>query len=696
MQGPEQDVQEVQDGGFLPCRSAHQLHLGQLDVGGAEVVVDQVVEPLCRIMEAEGLDGLGGRGEFRPQPFTHPEFGFAEFWIGGQRDVLSEVHLDESCRIPELVAEVPGGLEPRGAHGDVGAGRGHDGQGEAQGVGAELLHDLEGIDDVALGLGHLLAAGVPHQAVEVDLAEGHFAHPGEARHGHARHPEEQDVVARNEHAGGVVALELRGLLGPAEHAEGPQRRAEPGVQRVWILLQFPCSACAACGGRLHLHMKPAALGAGPGRDAVAPHQLAADAPVLDVGEPVLPDGGVVGGRELDAAVADGLQGHARGVLHVHEPLLADQRLQHGATAVAEADLVGVVLHLHQEALFLEIGHHALPGLEAVQARVDAGGGGHLRIEADDGDGVQLQALACGEVVGIVGGRHLHAAGAEGGVHEAVGHHGDLAAREGVVHELADHALVPLVVGVHGHGRVAQHGLGPRGGDHHLAAAVRQGIAQVPELAPALLVLHFQIAQRRLEGGIPLDHAGSAVDAAGLVALHEDLAHGLVESRIQREAVARPVHGAAQALELVLDGALVLLLPRPDAGLEGVPAQLVAVRALGLELALHHHLRGDAGVVGAGHPEGVVALGPLEAREHIMQRVHQGVAHVQVARDVGRRDDDGPGLLAALGGRLEGAGVLPHRVPARLRRPEVESLVHLAHCHPCLGLSRLPTGPADWE
>jgi hypothetical protein len=61
----------------------------------------------------------------------------------------------------------------------------------ADGVGAVLLRHLQRVDDVALGLGHLLPLGVAHQAVDVDLAERHFAHELQAHHHHAGHPEEQ-------------------------------------------------------------------------------------------------------------------------------------------------------------------------------------------------------------------------------------------------------------------------------------------------------------------------------------------------------------------------------------------------------------------------------------------------------------------------------------------------------------------------
>ena len=49
-----------------------------------------------------------------------------------------------------------------------------------------------------------------------------------------------------------------------------------------------------------------------------------------------------------------------------------------------------------------------------------------------------------------------------------------------------------------------------------------------------------------------------------------------------------------------------VLPRPDAFGEGFAAEVAAGRAFGGELALDHHLGGDAGVVGAGDPDGGVA------------------------------------------------------------------------------------------
>jgi hypothetical protein len=77
--------------------------------------------------------------------------------------------------------------------------------------------------------------------------------------------------------------------------------------------------------------------------------------------------------------------------------------------------------------------------------------------------------------------------------------------------------------------------------------------------------------------------------------------------------------------------------------------------------LHHRLRGDAGVVGAGHPQGVVTLHPPPADEHVLQRVVERVAHVQGAGHVRRRDDDREGFAIRVRVAVEVAALLPEFV-----------------------------------
>ncbi len=70
------------------------------------------------------------------------------------------------------------------------------------------------------------------------------------------------------------------------------------------------------------------------------------------------------------------------------------------------------------------------------------------------------------------------------------------------------------------------------------------------------------------------------------------------------------------------------------------AQLVPAELLFLQQPpLDDRLRGDAGVIGAGHPERLEALHPFLADEDVLERVVQSVAEVQRAGHVRRRDDD---------------------------------------------------------
>jgi len=48
-------------------------------------------------------------------------------------------------------------------------------------------------------------------------------------HDHARHPEEQDVIARFHHRGRVEAAQIGRVIWPAQRRERPKARAEPGI-----------------------------------------------------------------------------------------------------------------------------------------------------------------------------------------------------------------------------------------------------------------------------------------------------------------------------------------------------------------------------------------------------------------------------------------------------------------------------------
>ena len=277
------------------------------------------------------------------------------------------------------------------------------------------------------------------------------------------------------------------------------------------------------------------------------------------------------------------------------------------------------------------------------------------------------------VVEIVSRRDLDAARAEGRIDEGIGDHRDVALGERQAHPPPDEGAVTLVLGMHRHRRIAQQGLRPGGRHHHVTAAAGEGVAQVPQLAVLLLCLHLQVRQRGEQHRVPVDQAFAAVDEPRGVQLHEHLDDGARQLLVHGETIARPVHRIAEAAHLRGDGAAGLGLPGPDALEKGLAPERAARRALRVQLPLHHHLRGNAGVIGTRLPQRRIAQHAVVADERVHQRVLERVPHVQRPGHVRRRDHDA--IRRAGGARREPAVRLPALVAAPLN---VLRRVHLVH------------------
>ncbi len=365
-------------------------------------------------------------------------------------------------------------------------------------------------------------------------------------------------------------------------------------------------------------------------------------------------------------------------LGLDEPLGGDERLDDRLAALAGAQAHGIVFGLDEVAAFLEVGQHAAAGFEAVDAGVAPGGGGHDAVFVDHLNLRQIVAAAGFEIVDIVRRCDLDHAGAESGVGQLVQNDGDLAVHQGKLDGLAVEVEVARVLGVDRHGGVAEHGFRARRGYSQKAArhAVDR-IADVPEVALDVAVRHFQVGDGRVATRAPVDHVLAAVNQALFVEADENLSHGAGESGIEGEALARPIATGAEADHLVLDGVAGLRLPFPNAFFELVAAEVAVVDALFGQFARHHHLGGDAGVVGAWQPQGVVAEHTVPADGDIDFGVFEHVADVQRPGHIGRRNDEREYPPRAPGGGVEEAGVDPPLRPVRLKPL---GLVHFFNLH----------------
>ncbi len=252
-----------------------------------------------------------------------------------------------------------------------------------------------------------------------------------------------------------------------------------------------------------------------------------------------------------------------------------------------------------------------------------------------------------EVIEVVRRRDLHGAGALLGVGVVVADDRDAAADQRQDRVLADQVPEPLVLGMHRDRGVAQHRLGPRGGDDDGLVGALDRIADVPEMSLHLDLLHLEVGDRGEQLRVPVDQPLVLVDQALVVEIDEDLQHRARQPLVHRETLARPVARGAEPLELVDDDAARFCLPGPHLLEELVAAYRTPVSFLALHhLALDHHLGRDAGVVGAGLPQHVAPAHALEAAQHVLQRIVERMPHVQGARHVRRRDHDAIGLGGA--------------------------------------------------
>jgi hypothetical protein len=124
---------------------------------------------------------------------------------------------------------------------------------------------------------------------------------------------------------------------------------------------------------------------------------------------------------------------------------------------------GVLVRLDpfEQSCLFEFGDDPGAGLESIQA-AETGWGlvSDSCLGREDVDRREVVTLADFEVERVVGRSHLDRPRTEGRVDSVVCHDGHLPVNDGEADRLPDQPTVALVLGMHGDGCVAQHGLGP--------------------------------------------------------------------------------------------------------------------------------------------------------------------------------------------------------------------------------------------
>ena len=132
--------------------------------------------------------------------------------------------LDQTEGVPDLVVEVAPLFTESLIEEDIVAGRCREHHAHAHTIGTILVNQLQGIGTVAQRLGHLASQLVANDTCEIDVLEGVLTHIFLTSHNHAGHPEEDDIGACHQVAGGIIVLNFLvvGIVDTVEERNGPE------------------------------------------------------------------------------------------------------------------------------------------------------------------------------------------------------------------------------------------------------------------------------------------------------------------------------------------------------------------------------------------------------------------------------------------------------------------------------------------
>ena len=331
--------------------------------------------------------------------------------------------------------------------------------------------------------------------MDVYLVERHVAHELDTHHDHACNPEEDDVESGNEHIARIEFAQFSGFFGPAKGAERPQCRREPGIEYVIVLAQCHIVAKLVVLANLILCMSDINIAfiVVPGRYAVSPPELAADAPVLDVVHPFKVRLGPVLGNELDLAGLNRLNCRFRQWLDLHVPLVGQVGLDHRVRAVAARNLYRVVFDRLQKSEFFEFLYDPGASIKAIKTTITFG---HVVVErcvvGQDVVHIEIVSLADLVVIEVVCGRDFYAARAELRVDVVVGNDRDTAPDDRQYDFLPNEVFVAFVFRVHSDGAVTQHCFRSRGRNDEVPVTRCKRITEVPQAAGFVCREHLEI------------------------------------------------------------------------------------------------------------------------------------------------------------------------------------------------------------
>ena len=658
---------------------AQQAGLAQLNIPVTEFAPGEIIDLRGSQAEVAVLHMLGDILHCLLQPGQDPLVRSLQL-RGIKGFPLVYVHQYKAAGVPHLVGKVPGSLHLVLAVAGIIAGAHAHYQAEAQRVGTVFVNNLQRIYAVAQGFGHLPSLFIPHQAVDQHRLKGCLTHVLDTGNHHPGNPESNNIPARHQHAGGIEVFQIFRVVRPSQGGERPQGGGEPGIKHVLILAQLAAALRADCRILAAYDLFTAVI-AVPHRNPVSPPQLAADAPVADVLHPVIIHFAEPFRHKLRPALPHSGDSRFSQGLHLHKPLFAQPRFHRRIpVAVAEAHVMAVVFNLHQQTQLFQFFNNGLPALHGIHAGKASGILVHGAVVVGHRDNLQVVPLGHFKVVRVMGGSHLHRAGAELFFHIIIRDHWNFLVHDGQDHFLSHQVRIPFIGGVHGHAGITQHGFRPGSGHHDAFASVGAGITDMPQVAGHILVFHFRVTDGALAGGAPVDHPVSAVDQALFIQPDKHLTHRAAAAFVHGEAFPAPVAADTHLPLLVHDTSAVFFFPVPGALQESFPADSFFGQAFFPHGFHNPDLCRDGGMVSTGQPQGGITLHPVIADRGILHDAVHGMAHMQLAGNIGRRHNDGEWFLSLNPVRGKRAGFFPGFIDVSFNLLWIEPCRHIGAAH----------------
>ena len=287
------------------------------------------------------------------------------------------------------------------------------------------------------------------------------------------------------------------------------------------------------------------------------------------------------------------------------------------TAVANTDIVGIILDFYDCALFFKIFNDRLSRFHSVHSGVLAPFGFNVSVIGKGVNYLKVMPQTDLEVIRIMSRSNLNTACSEVHFNIFIRNDGNLPVDDRQNKRFADNILVSLVVRVDGNGSITEHCLRSCCCKLEVTASVLERIAKMPEVTCLILVFNLSVGDRSQTVRTPVYYTLATVDKSFIIKVYENLFNSLAAALVHSEAFSVPVAGRAHLLELFNDPSAELFFPFPRSFEEALTSDILFRDTLLTHRFNYLRFGCNGSVIRTGKPKGVIALHSSVTDENVL-------------------------------------------------------------------------------